>query len=185
MLTELQSAAKPLDFILMDARAGFHDIGGLAIANLSHAVVMFGTQSRQSWAGLTHVIRHLARIDEPLPLILVHSMSAPQISSSRTTELKEFREKAYDIFKENYYPEDQDVPNLNNMDEPFSPFDIRYNQDLRGDIALFLRDSTPEDKNRLSELVKIMTDSDYKNIAQKLCLVFGWNLSKNKLNTYE
>lgn len=45
MLTELQSAAKPLDFILMDARAGFHDIGGLAIANLSHAVVMFGTQS--------------------------------------------------------------------------------------------------------------------------------------------
>ena len=179
MLTELQSAAKDLDFILMDARAGFHDIGGLAIANLSHAVVMFGTQSRQSWAGLTHVIRHLARMDEPLPLILVHSMSAPQISSSRTTELKEFREKAYDIFKENYYPEDQVVPNSNDMDEPFSPFDIRYNQDLRGDIALFTRDSTPEDKNRLSELVKIMTDSDYEKIAQKLCSVFGWNLSKN------
>ena len=185
MLKELQSAAKPLDFILMDARAGFHDIGGLAIANLSHAVVMFGTQSRQSWAGLTHVIRHLARIDERSSLILVHSMTAPQISSSRTTELKEFREKAYDIFKENYYPEDQDVPNSNDMDEPFSPFDIRYNQDLRGDIALFSRDSTPEDKNRLSELVKIMTDSDYEKIAQKLCLVFGWNLSKNKLNTYE
>lgn len=80
MLSELESAVRPLDFILMDARAGFHDIGGLAISNLCHAAVIFGTQSRQSWAGLTHVIRHLASpgIDYRLPLILAHSM-APSI----------------------------------------------------------------------------------------------------------
>jgi cellulose biosynthesis protein BcsQ len=82
MLKELESAARPLDFILMDARAGFHDIGGLAIADLSHAVVMFGTQSRQSWAGLTHVVGHLTNPDpdKRLPLVLVHAM-APALGS--------------------------------------------------------------------------------------------------------
>ena len=44
MLRELESAVENLDFILMDARAGFHDIGGLAITALSHAAVIFGTQ---------------------------------------------------------------------------------------------------------------------------------------------
>ena len=44
MLTELEGAASPLDFVLMDARAGFHDIGGLAISALSHAEVIFGTK---------------------------------------------------------------------------------------------------------------------------------------------
>ena len=94
MLKELNKEAKPLDFILMDARAGFHDIGGLAITALSHAAVIFGTQSRQSWAGLTHVIRHLASpgVDERLPLILVHSMAPALGISGRETELREFRD---------------------------------------------------------------------------------------------
>lgn len=174
MLKELNNAAKPLDFILMDARAGFHDIGGLAIAALSHAAVIFGTQSRQSWAGLTHVIRHLASpgVDGPLPLILVHSM-APAIGiSGRETELTEFREQAYSVFKDNYYSEDQDVPNSTNRDEPFYPIVVQYQENLRGDISLFSRNSTPDESDRLSALVNIMTNSPYQEIAEKLCDLF-------------
>ncbi len=178
MLRELESAVRPLDFILMDARAGFHDIGGLAITNLSHGVVIFGTQSRQSWAGLTHVIRHLASsgVDERLPLILVHSM-APEIGMlGRETELTEFREQAYNLFQENYYSEDEDVPNPNDKEEPFFPVVVPYQKSLRGDIALFSRNSTPEESNRLSDLVMIMTDSLYQDIAEKLCRLFGREL---------
>lgn len=170
-----------LDFILMDARAGFHDIGGLAIAKLSHAAVIFGTQSRQSWAGLTHVIRHLASpgVDNRLPLILVHSM-APAIGiSGRETELQEFREQAYTVFQENYYSEDETVPNTNNRDEPFFPLVVPYQESLRGDIALFSRNSTPEESTRLSNLVEIMTNSPYKEIAEKLCNLFGREFQKN------
>lgn len=178
MLKELNNEAKPLDFILMDARAGFHDIGGLAITALSHAAVIFGTQSRQSWAGLTHVIRHLAspEVDERLPLILVHSM-APAIGiSGRETELTEFRDKAYSVFQENYYSEDETVPNDNNREEPFFPVVVPYQESLRGDIALFSRNSTPEESNRLSDLVKTMTNSPYQDIAEKLCILFGREL---------
>lgn len=178
MLRELESAVRPLDFILMDARAGFHDIGGLAITALSHAAVIFGTQSRQSWAGLTHVIRHLASpgVDERLPLILVHSM-APAIGiSGRETELQEFREQAYSVFQENYYSEDETVPDTNNREEPFFPVVVPYQEVLRGDIAIFSRNSTPEESTRLSDLVNIMTSSPYQDIAEKLCRLFGREL---------
>jgi cellulose biosynthesis protein BcsQ len=180
MLKELQRLVGNCDFILMDARAGFHDLGGLAIANLSHGVVIFGTQSRQSWAGLTHVIRHLAGPgeEERLPLILIHSMAPALGISGRERKLKEFREKAYTIFQENYYSEDETVPNSNDQDAPFTPFVVPYQDSLRGDIALFTREETPEESNRLSVLVKIMTDPPYQYIAEKLCLLFGRNLQK-------
>jgi MinD-like ATPase involved in chromosome partitioning or flagellar assembly len=180
MLSELESAGRPLDFILMDARAGFHDIGGLAIANLCHAAVIFGTQSRQSWAGLTHVIRHLASpgIDDRLPLILAHSM-APSIGvSGREQELTEFRERAYDVFKENYYSEDETVPDSNNREEPFFPVIVPYQESLRGDIALFSRNSTPEESDRLSGLVQTMTNSPYSELAEKLCGLFEREFKK-------
>jgi cellulose biosynthesis protein BcsQ len=178
MLKELNNEAKPLDFILMDARAGFHDIGGLAITALSHAAVIFGTQSRQSWAGLTHVIRHLAspEVDERLPLILVHSMAPARGIPGRETELTEFRDKAYIVFKENYYSEDETVPNANNTEEPFFPVVVPYQESLRGDIALFSRNPTPEESDRLSYLVKTMTDPPYQDIAEKLCRRFGREL---------
>lgn len=180
MLKELESAAKPLDFILMDARAGFHDIGGLAIANLSHAAVIFGTKSRQSWAGLTHVIRHLASpgVDDRLPLILVHSMAPGLGITGREQELAEFREQAYTIFQNNYYSENETVPNANDIDAPFNPFIVPYQDILRGDITLFSHNSSPEELNRLSDIVKTMTDYYYQNIAEKLCLIFGREFKK-------
>jgi MinD-like ATPase involved in chromosome partitioning or flagellar assembly len=175
MLKELNGAVRSLDFILMDARAGFHDIGGLAISNLSHGVVIFGTQSRQSWAGLTHVIRHLASpgVDARLPLILAHSMAPAAGISGREKELAEFRDRAYDVFRENYYSVDEDVPNSNDREEPFFPVVVPYQESLRGDIALFPRNTTSEESDRLLDLVKIMTNAPYTEIAEKLCLRFG------------
>lgn len=174
MLIELQSHAKPLDFILMDARAGFHDLGGLAISELSHGVVIFGTQSRQSWAGLTHVIRHLATsgVEDRLPMILVHSMAPGLGISGRIKELQEFKDNAYTIFQNNYYSEEETVPNSQDDDAPFIPFVIPYQDSLRGDIALFAHEESPEESTRLSDLVEIMTNSPYRDIAEKLCLLF-------------
>jgi MinD-like ATPase involved in chromosome partitioning or flagellar assembly len=181
MLKELNRGARNLDFILLDARAGFHDIGGLAITNLSHGVVIFGTQSRQSWAGLTHVIRHLAPSgsNEVPSLILVHSMAPALGISGRENELRLFREKAYSTFQENYYLESDDVPNSNDMEEPFYPVVVPYQENLRGDIALFSRDSTDEESNRLSNLVRTMTAPPYRDIAEKLCTAFGREFQTN------
>jgi len=184
MLKELESAARPLDFILMDARAGFHDIGGLAIADLSHAVVIFGTQSRQSWAGLTHVVRHLTNpdSDKRLPLVLIHAMAPASGIPGRNRELQEFREKAYTVFQENYYSEEETVPNSTDSEAPFTPIVVPYQDSLRGDIALFTHDESLDESTRLLDLVTVMTNTPYQDIAEKLCSLFGRTLERTQPN---
>lgn len=181
LLRELESASKPLDFIFLDARAGFHDVGGLAIADLSHGAVIFGTQSRQSWAGLTHVIRKLSRplVQEQLPLILVHAMAPTLRDAGRVQELKAFADKAYQIFQKNYYYENDTIPNINDNDAPFAPVILPLQDDLRGDIALFIREQSPEEASRLSELVKVITSDPYQELAIRLCRLFGREFNKN------
>ena len=181
LLRELNKASNKLDFIFLDARAGFHDIGGLAIADLSHGAVIFGTQSRQSWAGLTNVIRTLARplAEEQLPVILVHAMAPTLREAGRVQELRAFADKAYQTFQDNYYCESETVPNLNDSDAPFTPVVLPLQDDLRGDIALFLRDHSPEEANRLSELVKVITSDPYQRLAMRLCQLFGREFDRN------
>ena len=177
MLKELESAVKPLDFILLDSRAGFHDIGGLALTDLSHAAVIFGRQSRQSWAGLTHVIRRLSRPlseeREQLPVVLVHAMALASLERRRNEELRAFKEQAYIAFQENYYYEGEVVPNPNDINEPFSPIILPLKDELQGDITLFIRDQSQEESDRLRQLVALMTNEDYQKIAERLCIRFN------------
>jgi cellulose biosynthesis protein BcsQ len=184
MLKELVSATGSLDFILLDARAGFHDLGGLAIADISHAAVIFGTQSNQSWAGLTRVVRRLARplASEQLPLLLIHSMAPPLATRGREQELREFRERAYTVFFENYYAQDESVPvpNSQDTDAPFWPVVVDWQSELRREIALFERNSSSEEASRLSGLVTLLTGEPYQTLAAKLCRMFGRELKKDK-----
>ncbi|MEY2914385.1 MAG: hypothetical protein RLZZ184_3694 [Cyanobacteriota bacterium] len=184
MLKELESAVKPLDFILLDSRAGFHDIGGLALTDLSHAAVIFGRQSRQSWAGLTYVIRRLSRPlfeeREKFPVILVHAMALASLERRRNEELREFKEQAYTAFQENYYYEGEDVPNPDDINEPFSPIILPLKDELQGDISLFMRDESQEESDRLTQLVSLMTNEDYQEIAKRLCIRFSKIFNKTE-----
>lgn len=187
MFKELNEAAGKLDFILLDTRTGFHDLGGLAIAEFSHAAVIFGTQSRQSWAGLTHVIRRLAKpsAPEPLPLLLIHAL-APGIGvPGREKDLREFREQAYSVFQDHYYSSSKDVPNSSEQEASFYPIVIDWQSELRREINLSQRDSTFEEEgdstfeedSSLSNIIDILTGKPYQRLAERLCRIF-----KRKLN---
>jgi cellulose biosynthesis protein BcsQ len=171
MLEKLEREARPLDFILIDARAGFHDIGGLVISTFSHGAVVFGSQSRQSWAGLTSVIQHIGKInrnDEPLPLILVHSLAPSLGIQNREQVLEDFRDRAYSVFQENYYSSEEDVPNQNDDQEVFFPYEIPYNNDLRGDIAL----------SSESPFIEILINASYQRVAERICNLFNRDFTR-------
>ncbi|MFM8004915.1 MAG: tyrosine-protein kinase family protein, partial [Dolichospermum sp.] len=183
MLQELESDVKPLDFILLDSRAGFHDIGGLALTDLSHAAVIFASQSRQSWAGLTYVIRRLSRPLAPegekqLTVVLVHAMSPSVGETARYSEYEEFNLKAYQVFTENYYYEDDEVPNLGDEEAPFKSLILPLQDGLKGDISLFTHDESEAENRRLQDLINLMTNEYYTIIARKLCNLFGKNFNK-------
>ncbi len=69
------------------------------------------------------VLEHLAlsNPEDPLPLILVHALAPSLGTVGRERELRNFRQRAYTIFQENYYTESEDVPNSNDTDAPFFP----------------------------------------------------------------
>jgi hypothetical protein len=70
------------------------------------------------------------------------------------------------------------VPNIGDSDAPFTPVILPLQDDLRGDIALFTRDDSQEEKRRLSELVKVITNDPYQELAMKLCRLFGRDFNK-------
>lgn len=117
------------DFILLDARAGFHEVGGVALAGLGHGAVVFGTDTDQSWFGLRAVARVLAEpVDAAVPLFLVHAMGPPAGADGEAEE-RGFRERAYDVLSECYYPE---PPDPADTEAAHFPSVIRWTPELRG-----------------------------------------------------
>ena len=60
LLESLRAKLKP-DIVLVDSRAGFHDLGGLSLSGIAHLQVLFGLNSEQSWEGLSLVVAHFGK----------------------------------------------------------------------------------------------------------------------------
>lgn len=95
--------------ILLDVRAGLHDLGGISLAGLSHMELVFAVHSSQTWAGLPLVMRHLGRLRAPW-VKLIHALVPPKERGGDRAH-EEFVRQAYDVCCEHYYRED-DVPDL-------------------------------------------------------------------------
>jgi len=147
------------DYLLIDCRAGLHDLGGLAVHQLSHANIIFGLDSEQSWQGLRCILRGLGLIDPPPPCLLVQAMEWPTPDARRKESRKRFLIAAYDVFTETYYVEGE-VPDIGSQDDPHCPYHLPYNQSLTGfqtlqDVAeLLTKDPYPAFAERVKELVQ-------------------------------
>ena len=116
-LTELLKhirRAREIDYMLLDARAGFHDMGGLSLSGVSHLDVLFGLDSEQSWRGLELVVRFLGRgrierSEKQLDCALVLAM-APDPGKEREESFQRFLERAYNVFSEKFYDEEDVDP---------------------------------------------------------------------------
>jgi cellulose biosynthesis protein BcsQ len=53
------AATSRYDVILLDSRAGLHDIGAAAVTRLGSEVFLFGRDEVQSWLAYRHLLRHL------------------------------------------------------------------------------------------------------------------------------
>jgi cellulose biosynthesis protein BcsQ len=106
MIERIRAELRP-DAILLDVRAGLHDLGGVSLSGLSHLELIFAVHSDQSWAGLPLILAHLGRLRADW-IKLVHTMVPP--AGRGGDEIHEaFIAKAYDFCSEHYYLEG-DVP---------------------------------------------------------------------------
>jgi MinD-like ATPase involved in chromosome partitioning or flagellar assembly len=166
LFRELQSQFGPLDFILVDARAGLHEVAGLMLAGLCHGAVVVGTDSPQSWIGITQVAQLLSAPyrregKDPRPVLLVHGM-APAASDPRyESETRSFRTRAYDELSRFYYPTDQ-VPSEGERDRPHWPVVVPWTAELRGGGGLLT-----------APVVSALMSSPYRELTERLARLFG------------
>ena len=111
---------KGYDYVLIDARAGLHDLAGLSLHGLAHLDVLVGRATEQGYLGLDLTIAALARrrAIESLMAVVVHSM-VPTDEREATQEKGRFKERCYDLFKRHVYDphfEDADIPSLDDDD---------------------------------------------------------------------
>lgn len=162
----------PVDYILIDARAGFHDMGGIAAAQIPHGTVLFGNHSRQSWDGLTQVLRTIAEGHaDDMPVAIVDCM-CDGISDTALMARRQFLQKAYTACLENYYTEGDEVPGPEAEGVAHSPIYLPFENDLKRDIMLF-SGGDPNDNARVQELIQRLTGPAYEAIKSRIETWFG------------
>lgn len=137
LIESLKKIEKP-DVILIDSRAGLHDLSAISIVLLSSVTYLFATGSPQNWEGYKMLFSHWQRYPEILKTIrdrlaIVHALF-PETNQENRAE--DFLEKAYNLFNETIYeeisPDSQnqfDVFNYQQNEEsaPHFPARIRWN----------------------------------------------------------
>jgi MinD-like ATPase involved in chromosome partitioning or flagellar assembly len=135
LITELARREPPPDFVLIDSRAGLHDVAGLSLTDLAHVDVLVGRDSDQTYSGLELTISALGerRVVDDIRCVVVQSM-APNDSGSpeykRITDA--FRSRSYSAFSDHIYDRDdpEDVPELDDDSAGHFPSVVSFNQRL-------------------------------------------------------
>lgn len=161
-----------VDYILLDARAGFHDMGGVITAQIPHGIVLFGKDSRQSWQGMELVLRAISLAQAEKPFVAIVD-SACGINGLITAEEKEaFRNQAYTVCCESYYAESEEQPGVEAVGEAHTPVFVPYQPLLTHDIQLFSTGSEYVSEN-VRQMKQMMLNENYQEIRKRIQQWFG------------
>lgn len=136
-LEELEKQERP-DVVLIDSRAGLHDLAAVSIVGLATDVLLFGADSAQTWQGYQLLFSHWQAYPTVLQavrdrLIMVEALF-PELDQAARAE--RFLEHAYTLFSETIYeridPGAEAVPEVFNFDindaaAPHYPLRIKWN----------------------------------------------------------
>ncbi len=128
------------DYILLDSRAGLHDVAGLSLNDLAHVNVLVGRDSDQAYRGLDLTIEALGRRREieHQRCVVVQSMAPDDPHSDEYKRItSEYRDRSYGAFTSHVYPLDLDaagqpvdLPERDDDSVAHYPVVIRFNQRL-------------------------------------------------------
>lgn len=170
LLNIIRGKQKP-DYILIDSRAGLHDLGGLSLHALSHVDVLVSRASEQSYQGLALTLQALMRrkrLDD-FRCIIVHSFAPlPAESEIGSQERSEFLDRVYTQFASHVYAEmEGDDPQVEDTEAQHFPRAIgqygaierisRLEPSLEGTV--FSSDFT-DLCHRIEELCRVEVGSD-------------------------
>jgi hypothetical protein len=143
LIRNLEKAENP-DVILIDSRAGMHDLAALSIVGLASTTFLFATDAAQGWQGYRSLFAHwqsrpsVARnVRERLKMVSALFPESDQIARARR-----FLERSYTLFADTLYdevkaggtlPDERDLFNFD-MDDtsaPHYPLRIKWSTRLQ------------------------------------------------------
>ena len=155
------------DWILIDSRAGLHDLGGLALSGLAHWHVLFGLDSSQSWAGLSVAVARMGKLlvqaNAPqADCLLVHA-SVPPPPNAEVSKAR-FLARSHEVFSDLYYERPENDPedkfyvlvDRDSTDAPHYPISLAHDLQVMGyQSATEVADRLCEgDFNRLATILR-------------------------------
>ncbi|HMY16255.1 MAG TPA: P-loop NTPase [Polyangium sp.] len=133
LLSRIRKELKP-KWILLDARAGFHDLAGMSLHGLAHADVLVTRASEQAYQGLDLTIRALGKrkAQDRLRCITVHGFAPPDPSTTDgQVEMTEMRERVYGMFSDHVYSLlNDDIPEMTDQTGAHWPWPLKRNANL-------------------------------------------------------
>lgn len=123
MLNRIRREKHP-DLILLDCRAGFHDLGALGLTDLAHVDVLVGRNTTQGRVGTSLTLRTLAqrRRPEDQRMLLVQTF-VPLKADLREHSQAQYRQFMHDACMEGVYTEEP-FPNIDDTDQVHHPWPI-------------------------------------------------------------
>lgn len=137
LVNEIEKTESP-DIVLLDSRAGVHDIAAVAVTRMGTFSFLFAVDSSQTWKAYSFLFdywKQHPRLNEIRGNLQIVASMIPE--TEREPYLKRFREHAWDLFRENLYdeakPDATDVFNfdLNDEDAPHSPLPVFWHRALQ------------------------------------------------------
>jgi cellulose biosynthesis protein BcsQ len=130
LIEKLEETEQP-DVVLIDSRAGLHDLAALSIVGLASTAFLFATDTEQSWQGYHLLFSHWQSFPEIARnvrerLAIVQALFPEADQSKRA---KHFLEQSYQLFSETLYEEIPPSPvdqssNTLGFEEDLFNFDI-------------------------------------------------------------
>ena len=153
------------DFILIDSRAGLHDLGGLSLSGIAHWHVLFGLNSEQSWQGISVAVSHLGKQEvlagrKQRDCTLVQAMT-PSPQAGREQSVVSFKNRAYEVFSDLYYDDPQSsdgewpVPDSEVPDQPHSPQVLSWDNRVFG-------------YGPLTDVADILCEGEYRTLTNAI-----------------
>jgi cellulose biosynthesis protein BcsQ len=120
---ELLEAQEEPDVVLIDSRAGLHDLAAVSITTLADTALLFATDSAQTWLGYRQLFAHWQRRPDVVThirdrLAIVRALTP---RSDREGGVRRFQQAAYELFAETLYddiPPSAEVAVTAEVDEP-------------------------------------------------------------------
>jgi len=134
-VTEL---ARQPDVVLLDSRAGVHDIAAVTLTQLSGLALLFAVDNPATWYGYEMLFRqwrdHPERVETLRERLRLVAAMLPQSGWEERLEL--MREHAQEKFEEYLYDDEEGVdhdafnPSSQDQDAPHAPIPIFFSSDL-------------------------------------------------------